>query len=61
MNGLLDMIKAQSEAVTRAYISGHDAGYAAGHKEGYNKAMKEAQELVRATFTPAAKQEESHG
>ena len=43
---LLDVIKAQSEAVARAYISGHDAGY----NKGYNEAIVKARKVIKTAF-----------
>lgn len=42
----LDVIKAQTEAVTRAYMNGHDAGY----RKGYNEALIEARRIIKQAF-----------
>jgi flagellar biosynthesis/type III secretory pathway protein FliH len=46
VNNLVDMLKAQSEAIQRAWAAGHKEGYRAGFNEG----IAEAQKIINKVF-----------
>lgn len=53
MSDLGEMLRAQTEAISRAYINGHHVGY----QEGFNAGLAEAKRILNKTFpefVPAA-------
>lgn len=58
----MEMLKAQTEAINRAYAQGQQAGHVEGYRQGYNDAMDKAKRILNETFprNPTPSQEKSH-
>lgn len=52
MSDLGEMLRAQAEAINRAYARGLEEGYRTGHRDGYNQGIEQAKKVMDKAFAP---------
>lgn len=59
MSDLMEMLKAQTEAINRAYAQGRQAGHSEGYRAGFNDGIEEAQKIINKVLPRTPTQEPS--